>query len=417
MPHICIINAVYPPEPVVSAQMGRDLADYLAKEGNRVTVLCPYPSRPLGVEYPDFRKSLTARIEIEGGVKVVRLPSYVAPQSSLAARMWESWSFGREACRYLEKQVGDADIVYVNTWPLCSQALIARLCTRLGIPFVLQVQDIYPETLKTKLPKWLGMLILPPLCAWDRRTARLAAKVVVIAPRARSIYAKTRSLSSDRLELIHNWQNERLFLVTHRRGDAARQYSVSATAFSFLYLGNIGPTTDMRSTIRAFAKSSVQNSQLLIIGDGSTKPACVAQTRELGLKSVRFLSCQSPSDVPALQSMADVCLLPLQKGVALNGVPSKLPAYMFSAKPVLATVDAESDTARAISAAQCGWVGEPENVNWLAAKMAEIAALPPSVLEKMGQRGRDYGLAHYSKTEGVRKLADVVLSAAAKKRS
>lgn len=74
-----------------------------------------------------------------------------------------------------------------------------------------------------------------------------------------------------------------------------------------------------------------------------------------------------------------------------------LKAYWLSAKPVLATLDTNSDTARAISEAQCGWVGEPENIQGLAMKMAEVAALLSAVLEAMGQRGRSYGVAHFFK--------------------
>ena len=54
---VTIVNAAYPPEPVVSARMGRDLAEYLAQGGARMTMLCPYPSRPLEGEHPDFRPS------------------------------------------------------------------------------------------------------------------------------------------------------------------------------------------------------------------------------------------------------------------------------------------------------------------------------------------------------------------------
>src|ERR1035437_10001752 len=123
--------------------MGRDLAECLAQRGARVTVLCPYPSRPLGVEYPNFPKSSVVKVDVEGGLKVVRLPSFTAPQSRLVARMLESWSFGRQVCRYLENQAGGVDVVYANTWPLFSQALVARHCTRHRIPLVLHLKDVY----------------------------------------------------------------------------------------------------------------------------------------------------------------------------------------------------------------------------------------------------------------------------------
>ncbi len=412
MPHVAIVNAVYPPEPVVSAQIGRDLAVHLAGSGVRVTVLCPYPSRPFGVDYADFPPSAAARVDDEGGVRVVRLPSFTSPRSRLMTRMWESFSFGRHACCYLAGHVGDVDVIYANTKPLFSQALLARHCHRRSVPLVLHVQDIYPEALETKVPRWIGSFGIPLLRAWDRRIAHRAAKVVTIADEARSLYAQTRSLPSARVEVIHNWQDEGLFRDAQPRAQTAQDYAVDGAAFNFLYLGNIGPATDMELVIRAFAQASVANGQLLIVGDGSAKEACVALTRALRLKSVRFLPCRSPSDVPALQSLADVCLLPLKKGVALNGVPSKLAAYLFSAKPVLAALDPGSDTARCIQEAQCGWLGAPEQVEWLARKMTEVAALPTAELQAMGQRGRSYGLKHFSKAAGVTRLADLILEVA-----
>lgn len=44
---ILIVTAVFPPEPVVSAQISYDLATELSKKYN-VTVLCPPPTRPNG---------------------------------------------------------------------------------------------------------------------------------------------------------------------------------------------------------------------------------------------------------------------------------------------------------------------------------------------------------------------------------
>jgi len=69
--------------------------------------------------------------------------------------MRESLSFGWHACRYLERHLPDVDAVYANTWPLASQVLIARYCTRRRIPLVFHIQDVYPESLLGKLPACL----------------------------------------------------------------------------------------------------------------------------------------------------------------------------------------------------------------------------------------------------------------------
>jgi hypothetical protein len=132
----------------------------------------------------------------------------------------------------------------------------------------------------------------------------------------------------------------------------------------------------------------------------------------MSISSVHFISDPDVKNVSRLQAMAHVFLLPLRKGAGMSSIPSKLPAYLFSAKPVLATVDDESDTAHCLREAQCGWVGEPENVEWLGHKMGEVSAMRPVELDEMGKRGRAYGLEHFSKARGVRLLADLVISCA-----
>jgi glycosyltransferase involved in cell wall biosynthesis len=118
--------------------------------------------------------------------------------------------------------------------------------------------------------------------------------------------------------------------------------------------------------------------------------------------------------VPVTQNKADILLLPIKKGAASTSIPSKLPAYMFSAKPIIATVDHDSDTAKAIREAGCGWVIEPENPAALAALMQEITTMPKEKLHSMGMNGREYALKHFSKQANLAKLMAVIEQTAKK---
>lgn len=407
-----IVNAVYPPEPVVSAQMGRDLAAFLVGQGYRITVLCPAPSRPTGADYSAYQPLNGPLVRVEEGIEVVRLPSFTAPQSRLWPRMRESWGFGREVCRYLDQKASDADVVYANTWPLLSPALQARHCAKRKIPFVLHVQDLYPESLLIRLPGSFRHAFGWPLIYLDRWACRQAAGVVAISAGMREMLTASRGLDPAKVHLVPNWVDESRFEQPPNRSQACARYGIPAEPFTFLYLGNIGPVAGVELLIEAFGAVQPSQAQLVIAGDGSAKAGCVELAKRNRLSAVRFVSDPDAANVPLLQSLGHVCLLPMRRGAGLSSIPSKLMAYLLSAKPVLATVDAESDTARCIHEAQYGWVGEPENVALLAAKMAEVVALPPAVLAAMGQRGRAYGLKHFSKAEGVRRLAEVVLRAA-----
>ena len=48
---IVIVSALFPPEPVVSAQLSYDIANFLVDKGCQVTVICPFPTRPLGFNF------------------------------------------------------------------------------------------------------------------------------------------------------------------------------------------------------------------------------------------------------------------------------------------------------------------------------------------------------------------------------
>ena len=409
MKRVAIVNCVFPPEPVVSAHIGADLAAYLSQHGASVTVLCPFPTRPHGAAYPAYPPRPDPQIAQEHGAEVVRLPSFTAPESRLLPRLWESYSFGRHVCDYLDEHLANVDVVYANAWPLASQSLISRWCVRRRIPLVLHIQDVYPESLLNRLPAFVRAVIEAPLVAMDRRTAHRATRVVVISSNMRHTYVEGRQLPPGKVATIFDWQDEGLFENLPERQEVHARSGIPRDRFTFMYLGNIGPVAGVEFLITAFARASLAHTQLVIAGAGSNKQACEALAQKLGLDTVRFIPCPTPRDAAVLQQMADVCLLPLRRGAGMSSIPSKLMAYLLSARPVLASVDAGSDTAHCIGEAACGWVGEPEDVEWLARKMADVAALPEPTLHAMGQSGRSYALEHFSKAANVRRLAALVL--------
>ena len=411
MQHIVIITAVYPPEPVVSARMACDLAASLVSQSFSVTVLCPQPSRPIGANYDIYQGKTKPVVSYEEGVKVVRLPSFTSPASRLISRLWESWSFGWHVSQYLASLAHQPNVMYVNAWPLLAQAFICQYACFHGIPFVLQIMDIYPESLVSKLPDIMQLFVTKPLLALDSWVSRSATKVVVISDNMREAYTNNRRIPDDKIVTIPTWQDDSIFAELPERESVCRRYGIPSDLFTFLYLGNIGPVAGVDFLVRAFQETNIENAQLLIIGDGSAKASCVDLVKKLNAKNIHFISDPDAANVPVLQSMAHVCMLPLKKGIGYSSIPSKLHAYLFSAKPIIATVDHDCDTARVIRQARCGWVGASEDLSWLTVKIKDIAEHPIGSLEQIGQCGKNYGLRHFSKTQGVKNLSDIIKKA------
>ena len=235
--------------------------------------------------------------------------------------------------------------------------------------------------------------------------------MVVISENMRRTYIENRKVPADRIATIPTWQDDFIFGQVQDRINACRRYDIPNIYFTFLYLGNIGPVAGVDFLIRAFHEASIDSAQLVIIGDGSAKANCIKLVASLKTERIHFISDPDADNVPLLQSIAHVCLLPMKSGSGKSSIPSKLPAYLFSAKPVLATVDPDSDTARLINEAKCGWVGAPENIEWLTNKMREVITFSDVKLAAFGLNGQIYGINYYAKSICVEKLSKLIVSA------
>ena len=411
--NIVIVNCVFPPEPVVSAQIGRDLAEHCVSQGAQVTVLCPQPTRPYGADYGKTESGQQQADEpgCSTNPQAVRLPSFTAPESHLLPRLRESWSFGRHVCRYLRAQPSHPDVVYMNAWPLFSQAFVAHYCKARKIPLIMQVMDVYPESLLEKLPRPMRWPIQWPLLRLDRWIAKQADRVVLISESMRNHYESTRRLPPGKAALVHTWIDDAPFHPMPDRTRSAAHYGVPHDLLTFVFLGNIGPVAGVELLIEAFHKAALPGAQLLVIGDGSSKSSCIRLAQELGAtEHIRFISDPAAANVPRLLSLADVCLLPMRKGAGGSSLPSKMMAYMLAGKPILAAVDEEGDAAGCIREAGCGWIVQPDNAQSLAEGFLAVHALDRPALAKMGNAGAAHGAAQFSKATGLARMSDVVES-------
>lgn len=128
---------------------------------------------------------------------------------------------------------------------------------------------------------------------------------------------------------------------------------------------------------------------------------CLAEAKKCGCQNIAFIRDSEIAAIPRIQSLADVCLLPLKKGQSQASVPSKLMTYMLSGKPVIATVDAGSEVASVLGEASAGWVGPPDDEAWLVETMKLAAATSPKELGRLGASARDYAGSAFSREVAV----------------
>ena len=375
---VLIISAVFPPEQVTSAYLNYDLAYELAKDYD-VTVLRPYPTRPIGVTFE------TVEVK-DKSFKTILIDSYTHPQSELLGRFYESIDLGRKSAAYIKKHYNEISFVYNDGWQLFSLYLVGKVCKKYGVPYMVPIQDIYPECLFTnrKFPSFLKAVVNGILFLIDKYYQQYAACIRTISDEMRDYLSQTRNVPKDKYLVVNNWQNDEDFL---------KEYPERASdgKIIFAYVGSINEHAKVDLMIKAFADANILNSEFRIYGGGNKKDECVGIVNNLGLTNVVF-DIVSRDKVAFVQSQADVLVLALPKGNGNLCLPSKMTSYMLSGKAILASVDEDSATAKIINTQKCGIVVSSDDKAQLKKAFVSFSGMPVSNIKKMGDNSKNYAM-------------------------
>jgi glycosyltransferase involved in cell wall biosynthesis len=391
---ILIVNCVFDPEPVVSAQIGKSIAEKLSSLQCHVTVIAPRPSRPFGFKF----EHEAIRIN---DFELKYLDSYIHPQSGIIGRFRESTSFGIASYKYILANASQIDLVYMNTWPIFSQLAVALASKKIGKPYKIHIQDIYPESITNKLSGLVGYMAFKMLMPIEKYVLRNADKILVISYKMKQYLSKSRNLHESKFEVILNWQDDSVF---HEY-----QNSWMSGLRTFMYLGNIGPVAGIPFVIEAFAKAALPDAQLIIAGVGSSKNECIKMAENYPEVNIQFIEV-AEGKVPIIQSKAHVMILPLTKAAGNTSIPSKLPAYMFSARPVIALAEKGTDVEKTILESGGGWVGEPENEDWLINCFKQVTTMSDEKLIYKGNSAKQYAALYFAKENNLNKMINAILN-------
>lgn len=394
MKKILIISAVFPPEQVTSALMTYDIAKDLAKSYD-VTVLRPRPTRPIGAHFENA--------ELEGELfETILVDSYTCPESRLVGRMKESMSFSKQCVKYIKAHRGEIAFIYNGAWQLFGVNMVAKAAVKYNIPYLITVQDIYPESLLTghHYPGIVEKMVKTVFLPMDIYYTTHAAKVRTISDEMADYMSKTRHIPRDHYVVMNNWQNDDDFenLPVKEQTDGR---------FVFAYVGSINVHANVDLIIKAFHEAKLDNSELRIYGGGNRKEQCMSLVQELAAKNITF-GLVNREEVPKIQAVADVTIFALPKGNGGICLPSKMTSYMLSGKPILASIDKGSTAERYINEAQCGIAVEPDNLQALTEGFRKFGKMDKIALDLMSKNSRKFAEENLTRKANLPKVIEII---------
>jgi colanic acid biosynthesis glycosyl transferase WcaI len=275
-----------------------------------------------------------------------------------------------------------ADAVLAMSPPL-SLGLVGWLVGRFRrAPLVFNVQDVFPDaavrTGAIKNRRVIG------IAEWlERLTYRRAAAVTVLSEDLRrNVAAKMSESRRDRVHVIPNFVDTEAIRPAERTTAYRAELAIGAEPV-VLYAGNIGFSQSLELVIEAARR--LPGMTFLINGDGAARRDL--ESRAVGLSNVRFAGYQPVERLSEVLATGDVHVVPLRAGLGDVSVPSKTYSSLAAARPVVASIDPDSEIPRLLTAAGAGLSVAPDDLDAFVAAIRSLVDDPEKARD-MGASGR-----------------------------
>lgn len=398
-----MLTQLFQPEP--NHLKGLTFARDMVRRGHGVEVLTGFPNYPGGKIYDGYKQHWRAR-EMLDGVSVIRVSHLIDHSRSALRRIASYLSLAVSTCFPGIFLIKKPDVVHVYLGPatLALPALFLKLF--FGVPYVLDVQDLWPESVLGSGMfqfRFLGKLIQ----TWCDLSYRYSSKIVVLSPGYKAAIM-LRGVPEDKIQVIYNWCDisQESITVEHTISDT---FDLNGF-FTVMYAGNLGQIQALESVVRAakLLREEIHDVRFVFVGDGIDSERLKSIVVEENIENVRFISRQPVERIGAILDKADVLLIHLRDDPLCRiGIPQKTQAYLAAGKPIIMAV--QGDAAELLKNAGAGVTCKPEEPESIANAVRQIYNMSILERQKMASSGRSFYVNNLSYSVGSRKLEKILI--------
>ena len=383
-----------------------DIVEGFLQDGIAVDVLCGLPNYPKGEWFPGY--SAAGPFEEEWhGARLYRCKE-VPRRGNTSVNIFLNYvSWPWYAAHALHRLPGGYDAVFCfNTSPVLMSWPAIRYAKKHHIPFTNYVLDIWPENLYSVLNvknKALRAIAQGVSDALYKKADRLIA---MSEPLQQRLCQRT-GMPPQKVAVIPQYCED-FYAVP--QPDAALQAQFGGR-FNLVFTGTFTPAQSLETVITAVQDARSRGADmlhLLLVGDGMSRAALEAKVKELHAEdAVTFYGSVPATDIPKFTALAAALIVCLSDSPDLGlTVPAKVASYMAACKPVLASMDGAGNAAVAAAGGLCSPACDAAA---LADNLLALTRMDAAQRAAMGQSAKEYYLAHYRRSELLRKLEHFIL--------
>ena len=330
----------------------------------------------------------------------LRTPPY---RGNSPARIWNMIVFAiRVWASKGVKQLEKPDVILGSSPHLFAAIAAERLANRFKVPFLLEVRDLWPQSL-VELGNFSPRHPFIRVLAWiERYLYRRAERIITLLPGAGE-YMVGKGAQRDRIVWLPNG-------VDLSTGQTPAPPS-SDGLFTVMYAGAHGQANDLDTVVDAAAllqrEGWAKRIRFRMIGDGPEKPRLRQRVHDERIEIVRFEDPVPKRQVYETLQEADAFLMVLRDSPLFRwGIsPNKLFDYLASARPVVFAVNSPYNPVEKVAA---GVTVPPGSARGMADAIKHLATISLAERWEMGLRGRRYVEEHHDMAKLAEKLERVI---------
>ena len=265
---------------------------------------------------------------------------------------------------------------------------------RWGVPFVFNIQDVFPDVAVE-----LGAISNPRvirLASWlERWSYRRSDAVTVLSDDLKdNLVKKIRGTvpdADDRIRVIPNFvDTARITPRDPDEGTYRADHGLTGKRV-VMYAGNVGFSQALDLVVAAARavgeRDDMADVRFVINGGGSARAQI--EDEAAGLGNVVFVDFQPKERLPEVLAAADIHVVPLRRGLARSSVPSKTYSILAAGRPVVASVDEGTEVARVVEGAGAGLAVPPDEPEAFTKALVTLLDDPEGA-RAMGRAGRAF---------------------------
>lgn len=358
----------------------RYLAEFLTKAGYQVDLITTT------FQHWEKKQRDLEQIEKEQypfGLKFIYEPGY---KRNVDLKRIRSHKKAAQNLRMLLEREADYDLIYAEIPPNDVALTAAEYAHSKGIPFVVDVNDLWPEAMRMVLDiPVVSDILFYPLLRDAKKVYSLVSGVVGTSDEYRDRPFLEQKRNVPRITVYVG--NE---ITQFDEGAKAQQNSVSKTDGEFWvgYAGTIGTSYDIETLVLAgeeLARRGMKQVRIKILGGGPTKEALEELVRARQIYNVEFVGYAPYDKMAAYLTNCDVLVNSFVKK-APQSIVTKIGDYLAAGKPMINTCSSP-EFRKKVEEDGFGINIEAESVDTLADAVEKFCE-NPGLCREMGDKAR-----------------------------